>query len=107
MLKLETYCGLLNRKIHTVSQTGPMNGNSMTRLDENAWKNIFTSLKSICKETKLKEFQFKLMHRIVVTKKELHRYGIKADDECLHCGEKNSIYHTFLNCRFVRFSQTT
>ena len=46
------------------------------------------------------------MHRIVVTKKELHRYGIKADDECLHCGEKNSIYHTFLNCRFLRFSQT-
>jgi len=59
-------------------------------------KKIFTSLKSICKETKLKEFQFKLIHRIVVTKKELHRYGIKMDDECLYCGEKDSIDHTFL-----------
>ena len=104
MLKLETYCGLLNRKIHTVSQTGPMNGNSIIRLDENAWKNIFIFLKSICKETKLKEFQFKLMHRIVVTKKELHRYGIKADDECLYCGEKVLLDHTFLKCQFVRFS---
>jgi len=28
--------GLLNRKIHTVQQTGPMNWNSKTRLDENA-----------------------------------------------------------------------
>ena len=55
-----------------------------------------------CKETKLKEFQFKLIHRIVVTKKELHRYGIKADDECLYCGEKDSIEHTFLNCQFVK-----
>ena len=85
-----------------VHQTGPMNWNSKTRLDENAWKNIFTSQKSICKETKLKEFQFKLIHRIVVTKKELHRYGIKTDDECLYCGEKDSIDHTFLNCRFVK-----
>jgi len=61
-----------------------MNWNSIIRLDENAWKKILTSLKSICKETKLKEFQFKLIHRIVVTTKELHRYGIKADDECLY-----------------------
>ena len=92
---------LLNRKIHTVRQTGPMNWNNITRLDENAWKKIFTSLKSICKETKLKEFQFKLIHRIAVTKKELHRYGIKADDKCLYCGKKDSIDHTFLKCRFV------
>ena len=38
----------------------------------------------------------------LVTKKELHRYGIKADDECLYCGEKDSIEHTFVNCRFVK-----
>ena len=50
----------------------------------------------------MKEFQFKLIHRIVVTKKELHRYGIKADDDCFYCGEKDSIEHTFLNCRFVK-----
>ena len=87
------YC-LLNRKIHTVSQTGSRKWNR--RLDENAF------LKNICKETKLKEFQFKLIHRIVVTKKELHRYGIKTDDECLYCGEKDSIEHTFLNCQFVK-----
>ena len=65
------------------------------------WEKI-TSLKSICKETKLKAFQFKLIHRIEVNKKELHRYGIKADDECLYCGEKDSIEHTFLNCQFVK-----
>ena len=56
---------LLNRKIHTVSQTGPTKWNSMPiRLDENA---ISTYLKNICKETKLKEDQFKLIHRIVVS----------------------------------------
>ena len=59
----------------------------------------FTTLKSTCKETKLKEFQFRLIHKIVVTKVELPRFGIKEDNECLYFGEKDSIDHTFLNCR--------
>lgn len=92
---------LIEPEIHTVSQTGPMKWNSIIRPDENAWKKNFTSLKNICKETKLKEFQFKLIHRIVVSKKELHRYRIKTDDECPYCGEKDSIDHTCLNCQFV------
>ena len=71
-------------------------------LDGEAWKEIFNSLKNTCKETKLKEFQFKLIHRIVVTKKELFRYGIKTDDECLYCGEHDSIDHTFNDCEFVK-----
>ena len=49
----------------------------------------------------MKEFQLKLIDRIAVTKEELHRYGIEVDDECLYCGEKDSIDHTFLNCQFV------
>ena len=65
-------------------------------------KKIITSLKTFCRETKPKEYQYKLIHRIVVTKKELHRYGIKEDDECVYCGEKDSIDHTFRDCRCVK-----
>ena len=65
-------------------------------------KKIFASLKNICKETKLKEFQFKFIHRIIVTKKELCKYGIKTDDKCLYCGEHDSFDHTFYECQFVR-----
>ena len=66
-------------------------------LDGDAWKEIFTSLKIICKETKLKEFQFK----IVIRKRGLFRYGIKTDDECFYCDEHDSIDHTFNDCEFV------
>ena len=38
------------------------------------------------------------MQRIIVTKKELFRYGIQSDDDCIYCGEKNSIDHTFSDC---------
>ena len=63
------YC-LFNKKIHTRCQTGPTKWNQTMHLDGEAWKEIFNSLKNTCKETKLKEFQFKLIHRIYSDKKE-------------------------------------
>ena len=66
------------------------------------WKERFASLKTLCKEPKLKEFQFKFTHRIIVTKRELFRYGIQSDDDCVYCGEQDSIEHTFSDCSFVK-----
>ena len=54
--------------------------------------------KKLCKETKLKEFNFKLIHRIIVAKKELYCFSINEDDNCIYCGEKDSIDHTFRDC---------
>jgi len=39
-----------------------------------------------------------LIHRTIETIKELFRFGIKTDDECLHCGDKDSIEHSFIEC---------
>ena len=49
----------------------------------------FISITQVSRENKLREFQFKCLHRIVVTKKELCRFGIKDDSECLYCGEQD------------------
>ena len=38
----------------------------------------------------------------MVTKKELFKFGIKADDECLYCGDKDSIEHYFIECTFIK-----
>ena len=62
----------------------------------------FISIKQVSRENKPREFQFKFLHRIVVTKKELCRFGIKDDSECLYCGEQDSIEHTFLDCSFTK-----
>lgn len=93
---------LLNNKTHCVSQTGPGKWSQTLSLNEQSWTLIFKFLKNICKENKLKDFQFRFIHRIIVTKKELFRYGFKADDECLYCGEHDSINHTFIDCTFVK-----
>ena len=35
----------------------------------------------MCKENKLKEFYFKLIHRILVSKKELHLFGVSNNSK--------------------------
>jgi len=40
---------------------------------------IFTQISKICKENKLREFNYKFLHRRIVTKNELHAYAIETD----------------------------
>ena len=69
-------------KTHKGGQTGPKRWSEILSLNDEYWAKIFKTTRKLCKETKLKEFQFKLIHGIVVTKRELFKYGIKTDDEC-------------------------
>ena len=38
-----------------------------------SWTSIFKSLKKVCKETRLKEFQFKVIYRIVITRNSVSK----------------------------------
>lgn len=51
------------------------------------------------RDNKLKQFYFKLLHRILVTNKELNRFGITNEVQCALCGENDSIEHAFLECQ--------
>ena len=62
------------------------------------WENYFKQIKFMCKENKLKELYFKLVHRILVSKKELHLFGVSNNSKCTYCGQPDSISHTFIDC---------
>ena len=62
----------------------------------------FRSVRKVCKENKLREFYCKFIYRVVVTKKELFRFNIKPDSNCVYCGEADSIDHTFMECQFTK-----
>ena len=66
-----------------------------------SWSTIFKRIKSISKQNKLKEFCYKLAHRIVTTKKELHLYGIEDNKSCHYCGDDDSLLHSFLGCQIA------
>ena len=66
------------------------------------WPCYFSKLKLICKEARLREFYYKLLHRIIVTKKELYYSGIESNNDSLYCNEGDSIGHTFIDCHFSK-----
>ena len=48
------------------------------------------------KADKLRQFSFKVVHRIITTKKELLKYNLASVDKCPFCLNPDSIEHTFL-----------
>ena len=76
--KSRDYYNLLHAKTHNEDHTGPLRRSQNLSINGDTWGKIFKSLKNIYKDTKLKEFQFKLIHRIIVTNKELFRFGNQA-----------------------------
>jgi len=62
----------------------------------------FTLIGQTCCENKLREFSFKLIHRLTVTKKKLCTYGLEDENKCLYCKEPDSILHTFVECHFTQ-----
>jgi len=53
------------------------------QIDQTSLKPIFSRVKDVCKDNKLREFYFKLLHRPVVTKKELFLFG-KGEGKSVH-----------------------
>ena len=49
--------------------------------------------------TKLRDFQYRLLHKRIPTNRELYRWKIKATPNCAQCGELDSIKHALFDCR--------
>ena len=71
-------------------------------LNDFSLKAYFKQLMKICKENKIKEFYFKLLHGIVVSKKELCYFGVQKDPNCNYCGQVDFIKHTFIECHHTK-----
>jgi hypothetical protein len=59
---------------------------------------------SLSIETKIREFQFKLLHNILYTNKQLHRMNPKrfTSPNCTFCDEQEETYeHLFYKCKIV------
>jgi len=62
------------------------------------WRSNFAKIYQITKDNKLRQFLFKILHRIIITKKELKELNIATDDNCNFCSRRDSIMHTFPEC---------
>ena len=62
------------------------------------WKDNFAKIYKISKDNILRQFQFKLMYRITVTRKELLKFKITTGDQFPLLSNHDSIIHTFTEC---------
>ena len=84
-----------------IEPTGPKKWVKDLSLNSFNWERAFTQISQVCKENKLREFNFKLLHRIIVTSKELHTYGIETNSKCLYCDEPDSMLHSYITQTFL------
>ena len=66
--------------------------------EHSEWKGKLSFIYHSTRDNKLRQFSFKLLHRILVTKKELFKFRLADDKTCFFCPNQDSIEHTFLDC---------
>ena len=63
------------------------------------WSNKFQDIYRFTKDNKLRQFCFRFLHRITVTRRELKLFHLTDNDKCIYCSSADSIEHTFIDYR--------
>ena len=76
----------------------------LTDLQIDRFNESFEIMYSCTRSTKLKDFQFRLLHMTLVTNKEAYHYFKKVpSDRCTFCkNRQEDIHHILLHCRYTR-----
>ena len=71
-------------------------------IGDDEWRMHSSVVKSL-KEVKLKDFQYKITNKILVTRSFLHRINKTVDNLCQYCQQQpETILHLFVQCPKVR-----
>ncbi len=71
-------------------------------IDKEFMYNCFSKLYASTSMTKLRSFQFRLLHRIIGINTKLYKWGITDSDKCSFCNENEETFvHLFYNCNHV------
>lgn len=63
------------------------------------WKTIFCLPHTITCDTKLREFQFKIVHRTYATDSYVSNFDKSVNPICAICNHRNNIIHLFVDCK--------
>ena len=62
------------------------------------WKLIYTNDKYVTEDNHIRNFQFKITHRLLACNYNLHIWKIRRDNICDYCQEVDTIEHFLVNC---------
>ena len=98
----KAYQRLIEKKASTpLKSQGKWLAEDSIRNETVNWESTYSLPFWCTKETKLREFQFKLLHRRIATNDFLYKIGIKQSDSCTFCGETTeNLVHLFWSCKY-------
>ncbi len=74
-----------------------------TEIDNSFINNCFTKIYSSSISTKIRNFQFKMVHRIIFSNSKLCKWGLIESDKCDLCKEEvETVRHLFCECKVVK-----
>ena len=110
LLSSEAFCKLAYKSFLTQTACIPCKSQekwltecNFCDVDTIDWGKSYTLAFLCTKESKLRVFQFKLLHRKLATNYFLFKIGIKSNDQCSFCKESSeTLLHLFWDCPFVK-----
>lgn len=63
---------------------------------------LLSRVKYISRDNKLRKFYFKLLRRIIVTKRKLHFFGLEKDTLCDYCRENDPLFIHFVTATSLK-----
>jgi hypothetical protein len=67
-------------------------------IDEPMWDIIYTNYQKILSDTSIKNFHFKITHRILACNYNLHIWKIRPNNRCDSCNQIDTIEHMLIYC---------
>lgn len=72
------------------------------QLDENTWNGILVDVYLLTNLDYLRWFQYRLVHKIIVTNARRNMYDSNVSDKCHFCNlERETTFHLFIDCRII------
>ena len=96
------YWSLVDQKPVQISHACLKWANQLENQEIN-WALHYTSCFTITKEAKLQSFQFKLLHYILATNRELYKMNLSTSDRCCFCEfNRETILHLLYDCHISK-----
>ena len=79
-----------------------LNNKHKLNITTNSHSNPFAIIKTITKDVRLQNIQYKLLHNIYPTMNHLYKWKIKDNPLCKTCNKTDDLYHTIFECPFAK-----
>lgn len=67
-------------------------------ISEDTWKNIWLFKLKYISDTRLINFNFKLMYNLIPVRKNLYKWNLADDANCTNCNIEEDVLHAFIDC---------